>query len=250
MTRVFGQLFEDGRDGHLIIKPSKSFFGCSKNEKQFDVNQGSIDFELQPTPPRVQYLVAFQEAGDFTRPEFSLRWVIPALDSFDITPGAKNGAKDSAPLTPKSSVYERVQLKRVAGELTEVLSERENLESQLTQAQSRVSALEDELRAFKRTTDLVLSDRDKTIALLHEQNAPVVRTVYLDKPVPPQALKERIERLEKENLRLIELNAEYYKSVVDLYQLQLDKARNSQQELPVEAQSSPHKRLLRKLLGK
>jgi hypothetical protein len=63
-------------------------------------------------------------------------------------------------------------------------------------------------------------------------------------------LYERINRLEQENIRLLELNAEYYKSVVDLYQLQLDKARNSPQALPVGSVSSPQKRLLRKLLGK
>ena len=250
MTRVFGQLFADERDGYLIVKPSKAFFGCSKHEKQFDVIQGSIDFDLQPTPPRIQYLVAFKERGDFTSTEFTLKWVIPAIESFDITPGADNGPKEAAPSTPRASVYERVQLKRVAEELTESLSEKQNLETQLAAAEARVHHLEDELRAFKKSADLVLTDRDKTIAMLHEQNAPVVRTVYLEKPVPPEALNERIKRLEQENLRLIELNSEYYKSVVDLYQLQLDKARNSPQALPAEAQTSPQKRLLRKLLGK
>ena len=68
------------------------------------------------------------------------------------------------------------------------------------------------------------------IAQLQEQNEPIVKTVYLDKPVPPAALQERIKRLEQENLRLVDLNAEYYKSVVQLHQLQLDKARNTPQE--------------------
>jgi len=250
MTRVFGQLFADERDGYLIVKPSKAFFGCSKHEKQFDVIQGSIDFDLQPTPPRIQYLVAFKDRGDFTRPEFNLRWVIPAIESFDITPGANNTPEDTSASTPRASVYERVQLKRVAGELSESLSEKQTLENQLSAAEARVQSLEAELRAFKRSTDLVLTERDKTIAILNEQHEPVVRTVYLEKPVPPEALNERIKRLEQENLRLIELNSEYYKSVVDLYQLQLDKARNSPQALPAEAQTSPQKRLLRKLLGK
>ena len=250
MTRVFGQLFSDGREGHLIIKPTKAFFGCRKHEKQFDVSQGSIDFDLQPTPPRIHYLVAFKEPGDYTNPEFTLKWVIPSVESFDVTPGANNAPPQAAPSTPRPSVYERVQLKRVAGELTESLSDNDELAEKLAQAEARVYQLESELRAFKRTADLVLSDRDETIAQLHEQNAPVVKTVYLDKPVPPKALHERIKRLEQENLRLVELNAEYYKSVVELYQLQLDKARNTPPALPAESTSSPQQRLLRKLLGK
>jgi|TARA_Y100000289_G_scaffold64494_1_gene76466 hypothetical protein len=250
MTRVFGQLFADGRDGHLIVKPSKAFFGCSKHERQFDVSQGAIDFELQPTPPRIHYLIAFKDRGDFTRPEFTLKWVIPSLASYDVSPGANNTPEKTAPASPKPTVYERVQLKRVAGELIESLSDNEILENRLSQAQERVSDLENELSAYRRSTDLVLSERDKTIAQLHEQNAPVVKTVYLDKPVPPKALHERIQRLEQENKRLIELNAEYYKSVVELYQLQLDKARNTPPALPAESTSSPQQRLLRKLLGK
>ena len=249
MTRVFGQLFDDGRDGILCVKPSKPFFGCDRDEQHINVVDGAIDCDLLPTPRGVTYLVGFKKTGDTRRTNYTLRWLIPDTDEVDVTPGAKKASAQPA-VTQTSSLYERVQLKRVAGDLTESLSQKQELAAKLSEAEKRVHQLEDELREFKKTADIVLADRDEAIAQLSEKNAPVVKTVYLDKPVPPKALHDRIHRLEQENLRLIELNSEYYKSVVDLYQLQLDKARNSPQVLPVEDQSSPQKRLLRKLLGK
>lgn len=249
MTRVHGLLFEDHRNGILAIQPSVPFFGCQRYEQHYDVVDGAVDFDLLPTPAGVFYNVGFKSLGDTRRTDFTLRWTIPNQSKIDITPNAEQTANESTPAV-RANVYERVQLKRVADELSETLEDNSELTTQLSQAEARVQQLEDELRAFKRSTTLVLSERDETIATLNEQTAPVVKTVYLDKPVPPAALYERIKRLEQENLRLIELNAEYYKSVVALYQLQLDKARNSPQALPVEVPNSPHQRLLRKLLGK
>ena len=250
MTRVHGKLFSDGRSGVLAIKPSRPFFGVSRDERHFEVVEGRIDINLDPTPAGIHYQLGYKATGDVRRTDFTLKWRIPVCESFDVTPGADNSIKSSKQAAPTSSVYERVQLKRVSGELNETLVSNEQLTSQLTAAELRVKQLEDELRAYRRTADLILSDRDETIAQLQEQNAPVVRTVYRDKPVPPEALHERIKRLEQENIRLVELNSEYYKSVVELYQLQLDKARNSPQAQPVDANSSPQQRLLRKLLGK
>lgn len=249
MTKIIGKLFDDGRDGVLIIKPSKPFFGCSKHEKRYPINNGTVDIELLPTPAGIHYLISFKAPGDFSRTDFTLRWRVPDQAAVDITPTSSIHSEGSAPKTGPS-IYERVQLKRVAGELTDTLNQKDDLNQKLLQAEARVQQLQNELQSFRRSTDSVLANRDKTIAQLQEQNTPTVNTVYLDKPVPPAALYERINRLEQENIRLLELNSEYYKSVVDLYQLQLDKARNSPQALPVGSVSSPQKRLLRKLLGK
>lgn len=249
MTRVFGLLFEDGRDGILAIKPSKPFFGCQGDEQHFDVVNGAIDCNLLPTPNGISYLVGFKGVGDSRRTNYTLHWHIPNQPEIDITPDSKKSTASTE--EPQSvSVYERVQLKRITGELNESLEDKQVITSQLEAAEARVKQLEEELQSFKSSTDIALKGRDAIIAQLNEQNEPEIKTVYLEKPVPPAALYERIQRLEQENLRLIELNSEYYKSVVDLYQLQLSKARNTPQSLPVEAQSSPQKRLLRKLLGK
>ena len=250
MTRVFGHLFSDDRSGILAVQPSKPFFGCGRHERHFEVIDGAIDLILDPTPAGVHYMVGYKQDGDTRRTDFTIKWRVPNTPEFDVSPGADNSIKPPNQVLQSSTVYERVQLKRVAGELSETLVSNQQLRSQLATAELRVKQLEDELRAYQRTADLVLSDRDETISQLQEQTAPVVRTVYRDKPVPPEALYERLKRLEQENMRLVELNSEYYKSVVELYQLQLDKARSGPQEQPVDQNSSPQQRLLRKLLGK
>ena len=249
MTRIHGKLFNDGREGILAVKPSEPFFGVSRDERYYPVEEGAVDFELLPNPPGTFYFIGFKEQGDTRQTDFTLKWRVPKTGEYDVTPGV-TAKKEVSPSASSPSVYERVQLKRVANELSETLQTSSELSSKLADAERRVHQLEDELRAYKRTADLVLSDRDEMIAQLHEQNEPIVKTVYLDKPVPPEALIKRIKRLERENLRLLDLNAEYYKSVVELHQLQLDKARNSPQAPLVEANSTPQKRLLRKLLGK
>ena len=249
MTRIHGKLFNDGREGILAVRPSEPFFGVSRDERFYPIAEGAVDFELLPNPPGTFYFIGFKEQGDVRQTDFTLKWKVPKTEEYDVTTGVA-AKKEAAPAVSSPSVYERVQLKRVASELSETLQTSSELSSKLVDAERRIHQLEDELRAYKRTADLVLSDRDEVIAQLQENQEPVVKTVYIDKPVPPEALNERIKRLERENLRLLDLNAEYYKSVVELHQLQLDKARNSPQALPVEANNSPQKRLLRKLLGK
>ena len=249
MTRVYGKLFSDGRSGLLVVKPSQPFFGVGRHERHYDITEGSIDINIDPTPSGVYYLVAYKQKGDIRKTDFTLKWRVPATDSFDVTPGSDNSVKKPARLA-SATIYERVQLKRVAQELGDSMESNDELEVQLEQAQARIEQLESELRGYRNSTDAVLADRDELIAQLQEQNEPIVKTVYLDKPVPPEALQERIKRLEQENLRLIDLNAEYYKSVVQLHQLQLDKARNTPQEPSVDTSSSPQQRLLRKILGK
>ena len=249
MTRVHGKLFSDDRDGVLVVKPSQPFFGVGRHERQYEVKNGEIDLNLDPTPAGIFYQVGYKMDGDIRRTDFTLKWRVPATESFDVTPGSDNSVKK--PARPASAtIYERVQLKRVAQELGDSMESNDELEVQLEQAQARIDQLESELRGYRNSTDAVLADRDELIAQLQERNEPIVKTVYLDKPVPPAALQERVKRLEQENLRLVDLNAEYYKSVVQLHQLQLDKARNTPQEPSVDTSSSPQQRLLRKILGK
>ena len=249
MTRVHGKLFSDDRDGVLVVKPSQPFFGVGRHERQYEVKNGEIDLNLDPTPAGIFYQVGYKMDGDIRRTDFTLKWRVPATESFDVTPGSDNSVKK--PARPASAtIYERVQLKRVAQELGDSMESNDELEVQLEQAHARIEQLESELRGYRNSTDAVLADRDELIAQLQEQNEPIVKTVYLDKPVPPAALQKRVKRLEQENLRLVDLNAEYYKSVVQLHQLQLDKARNTPQEPSVDTSSSPQQRLLRKILGK
>jgi len=144
-----------------------------------------------------------------------------------------------------------VQLKRIAGELNESLEDKEEITSQLEAAEARVKQLEEELQSFRRSTDIALRGRDATIAQLNEQNTPEIKTVYLEKPVPPKALHDRIKRLEQENKRLIELNAEYYKSVVDLHQLKLNRAQSLPSPGPITTpEDSPRQRLINKLIDR
>ena len=249
MTRIHGRLFDDGRDGILAVKPSAPFFGVSRDERFYPVNGGAIDIELLPTPPGVFYFVGYKDQGDVHQTAFTLRWRVPKSGDMDVTPGATTEKQPASSIT-SATVYERVQLKRVSDNLSEVLAANEGLNTQLATAQARIDQLEAEMRNYKSTTDSVLSKRDQTIAQLQETLVPEVQTVYVDRPVPPELLEERVKRLEQENIRLSEVNAEYYKSVVELHQLKLDRAHNTTQA-PVEgADSSPQKRLLRKLLGK
>ena len=250
MTRVHGKLFSDNRNGVLVVKPSAPFFGVSRDERIYPVTQGSIDISLDPTPTGVHYLIGYKQDGDIRRTDYTLRWRVPAIDSFDVTPGAANAKKVDQAAEPKASVYERVQLKRVATDLTDTLQDNQQLSTDLVEANLRIKQLQDELRGYKKTSELVLSQRDHTIAQLSEFSEPVINTVYLEKPVPPAALQSRVYRLESEIKRLLELNAQYYKSVVQLHQLQLDKARSNPEEPQLGATNTPQSRLLRKLLGK
>lgn len=250
MTRVHGKLFSDQRTGVLAVKPSAPFFGVSRDERLFPVTEGSIDIALDPTPAGVHYLIGYKQDGDIRRTDYTLRWRVPSVDSFDVTPGADNAKKAVEAKAPQASVYERVQLKRVSSDLSDTLEDNNQLSTDLVEANLRIKQLQDELRGFKRTSELVLSQRDQTIAQLSEFSEPVINTVYLEKPVPPAALQSRVYRLESEIKRLLELNAQYYKSVVQLHQLQLDKARTNPEEPQLGATNTPQSRLLRKLLGK
>ena len=248
MTRVHGKLFSDGRDGLLVVKPSKPFFGVSRDERHFDILDGSIDINLDPTPNGVYYLIAFKRKGDIRKTDFSLQWRIPDLEEYDVTPGASQ-SKNVSSESINATIYERVLLRRTASELGTALDEQARLEASLLDAQTRIVTLENQLRDYQSAAEEALISRDRTIAQMAEQNAPEIQKIYIDRPVPPAPLEARIKRLEAENIRLTSLNAEYYKSVVKLHQLQLDKARNTPPPVTVEQGNSPQQRLRRKLLG-
>ena len=249
MTRVHGKLFSDERDGLLVVKPSQPFFGVTRDELHFDVTDGAIDLNLDPTPPGIHYLVAFKQRGDIRRTDFTLKWRIPDRSEFDVTPGSANNSRPAESNVESASVFERVQLRRAASELGDALDKQSQLEASLVAALAKIRTLETQFRELQNTSEAALVSRDRTIARLSEANAPSVQTIYVDRPVPPELLNERLKRLEAENIRLSELNQEYYKSVVQLHQLQLDKARITPQILPVDQGGSTKQRLLRKLIG-
>ncbi len=248
MTRVFGKLFDDGRDGVLVIKPSQAFFGTSKNEKSYKVSQGSIDFELQPTPVGIQYLVAFKEPGDFTKTEFTLRWRIPPIESLDITP--KPAAQPDS--QPSSSVSgDQVQLKRLATELSLALKQITELKQELNQAQQSLSQVSSKFDSYKHSSEKSLTSRDAVISQLQNTNKPEIKTVIKEVPVAPKPLSARILFLEQEVLRLEELNTLYYEDVIELHQLKLDRAQSLPSTGVISTpEDSPRQRLINKLFNR
>jgi len=248
MTKVYGKLFEDGRDGFLIIKPSKPFFGCSKHEKRFPVSEGSVDIELTPTPPGIQYLVAFKDPGDFSRTEFTLKWRVPAVDQLDVSP-AKPKVKDPTPAP--GSISDQVQLKRLATELASSLQQVATLQQELRQTQSRLDDVTSKFDTYKLSAELSLSSRDAAITSLKDSSEPEIRTVYKSVPVPAAPLKQRISFLEDELDRLNKINNEYYQSVVELHQLKLDRAQSLPSPGPISSpEDTPRQRLINKLFNR
>ena len=100
MTRVYGKLFSDERDGLLVVKPSQPFFGVTRDELHFDVTDGAIDLNLDPTPSGIHYLVAFKQRGDIRKTDFTLKWRIPDRPEFDVTPGSANNSQPAESIPP------------------------------------------------------------------------------------------------------------------------------------------------------
>jgi len=248
MTRVFGKLFTDERDGSLVVKPTKAFFGVSKHEKIFPVNQGSIDFELLPTPPGIHYLVGFKDPGDFTITDFTLQWRIPAVEEIDISP--KKSVQPPAGESV-SNTSQQVHVKRLATELSEALKEVSDLKHQLNQTQRSLADVTSRFDSYKSATSNSLSSRDATISKLSEAVKPETRTVYKEVAVPAAPLKQRIIFLEGELERLNNLNREYYESVVELHQLKLDRAQSLPSPGEINTpEDSPRQRLINKLFSR
>ena len=248
MTKVIGTLFEDGRDGFLIVKPSQPFFGCAKHEKRYTVSGGSINIELAPTPPGIQYLVGFKEEGDFTRTEFTLRWRVPAVEEIDVSPKQEPKQSDSP---PTSSVAEQVQIKRLATQLAETLKQVAELEHQLGQSQRRLDDVTSQFNAYKVSSVESLSTRDSIISQLRNENQPEIQTVVKEVPVPDAPLTARIKFLEQQLKELEDVNATYYKDVIELHQLKLDRAQSLPSPGPISLpEDNPRQRLFNKLLNR
>lgn len=246
MTRVFGQLFEDGRNGLLVIKPSQPFFGCDRHDSSYPVVDGYIDIELQPTPAGICYLVGFKKKGDYRRTDFTLKWRVQNVPEVDISPAKKDTS------TPKqqSERSELVQVKRLASELSASMEQVATLEAQLKSAHKQLAEISTKFEAYKATTEQSLVERDLTITELQVDKEPQVHTIVKEVPVPPERLQSRIKFLESELRRTQELNAQYYLSVLELHQLKLDKAQTISSIPAPQVEDSPRQRLLNKLLAK
>ena len=247
MTLITGKLFEDGRSGFLVIKPSKPFFGCSKQEKVFPVNDGEVSFEVTPTPPGHEYMVGFKEPGDQTRTEYTLKWRIPNEDVIDITPKKKVIPTDTQ---VTKATTDRVHVKRLTTELAVALQKSSELQEQLNQSKLEYRQLQDKFEAHKQSVDKALVSRDLVISSLEDAVTPEVRTVYKEVSVPSAPLKSRITYLEAELDRLNSLNKEYYESVVELHQLKLDRAHSLPSPGPISApDDTPRQRLINKIIN-
>lgn len=246
MTRVFGQLFPDGRDGVLVVKPTKPFFGCDRHDAAYPVVDGCIDIELQPTPAGIFYLVGFKNKGDYRRTDFTLKWRVQNVPEVDISP--RKSEATTAPV--QSDRSELVQVKRLASELSASMQQVASLEAQLNTAHRQLAEVSTKFEAYKAAAEQSLVERDLTITDLQADKQPQVHTVIKEVPVPPERLQERIKFLEAELLRTQELNAQYYESVLELYQLKLDKAQTISSIPDPVIEDTPRQRLLNKLLAR
>jgi hypothetical protein len=245
MTRVHGRLFGDGRDGVLVVKPSKPFFGADKYERHYPVTGGSIDIELTPTPRGVFYNVGFKEDGDLRDTPYTLQWRIPSTDEIDITPGAQE-AKPAT--TSNKSSHTEISNRRLTSELAEALQRNEELQDRIDRLSERNDQLNQRVSDIERSTEVALRIRDRELEELREATAPQEKTVFLRVPVLPGPLQERITRLEAENQRLAALNDTYYQAVLELNQLKLDRAQTVHLPQTVEEiPDNPRARLIQKL---
>jgi hypothetical protein len=250
MARVFGQLFDDGRDGVLVLKPSAHFFGADRDERHFDVINGSIDIELSPTPPGIYYNVGFQKHGDLRDPVYTLKWQVPrTATEIDISPKVAALPDSQSGSTPDTN--SEVQIRRLAHELAAESNGRRSLEEKLSFAEQRVLELEEKIIRLEKATEVALSVRDAELAALRQAHMPETRTIYVDVPVPPKPLKERISFLEAEVTRLMALNDSYYTAVLELNQLKLERAQTINLPQNVEeVPDTPRQRLIQKLTAK
>ncbi len=247
MTRVFGQLFADGRNGILAIKASKPFFGGSRDEQHYEVVGGSVDFDITATPRGVFYNVGFKDAGDTRATAFTLKWTIPPTGSVDV--GPKQGIEVSSS-TEQAHSFNQVQVKRLASELSSALDAAKSLELEIADTKQKEALLRQKFDQHKRDSALILSQRDQRISYLSMVQAPKVKTIYKDVPVAPKALEDRILHLEQQNQNLQKLNDTYYQAYLELYQLKLERA----QSVPIPSTvtgipGSPRQRLINKLLA-
>lgn len=245
MTRVFGQLFDDKRNGVLALKASKAFFGSSRDEQHFEVVDGAVDFDLASTPRGVFYNVGFKEFGDTRATPFTLKWSIPPTGAVNV---GSDKAESSAPAT--TPPVNGVQVKRLASELSTALELAKTQEREIADIQQREMLLKQKFDQHKRDIEQVLLQRDQHISRLSTVQAPKIKTVYKQVPVAPKALEERIINLERENKRLQALSDTYYQAYLELHQLKLERAQSAPVPNTVTGISgSPRQRLINKLLA-
>ena len=246
MTRVFGQLFDDKRNGILALKASKAFFGSSRDEQHFEVVEGAVDFDIAATPRSVFYNVGFKELGDTRATPFTLKWTVPPTGSVNV---GSDKAESNASVVPTPPVN-GVQVKRLASELSTALELAKSQEREIADIQQREKLLRQKFDQHKRDIEQVLLQRDQHISRLSMVQTPKIKTVYKQVPVAPKALEERIINLERENKRLQALCDTYYQAYLELHQLKLDRAQSAPVPNTVTGISgSPRQRLINKLLA-
>lgn len=249
MTRVFGQLFPDNRNGILAICPTKPFFGCSRDERHFPVKDGAIDIELLPTPSGVTYKVGFKEEGDTRRTDYTLNWRIPFNGQVNITPKLEDKPKSEEQHAGR--VSDLVQIRRLASELEVAISSTEEEKAKNVELQRQLQLAETKISELISSAEINSKAKDRIIAELQAARQPVIKTVIQKVLAPNQPLIDRVKRLEADVQRLTDLNETYYQSFVELHQLKLERAK-SQAPAPIveEFPSSPQERLFRKLTAK
>ena len=222
MTRVYGQLFDDGRAGNLVIKPSKPFFGVARHEQIYSVTDGRIDLQLTPTPPGHFYLVGFKQKGDVRRTDFTLKWRILDVSEVDIS---------SKKSEPKSKPLFNNQSKVLINSL---LVKTKELEATLIEKDRQISGLSASLSLSKRDNeslskllDQAIVSREQALKELADHTEPVLKTEIKYEPIADETLLERIALLEERLTAVVEQNNKLESTIAQLHQLQLKHGRSA-----------------------
>lgn len=223
MTRVYGQLFNDGRAGNLVIKPSKPFFGVARHEQIYPVTDGLIDLQLTPTPPGHFYLVGFKQSGDVRRTDFTLKWRIPDVSEVDIS------SKKSEPKSRPSSTNNQSKVL-----INSLLVKTKELEATLIEKDRQISGLSASLSLSKRDNeslskllDQAIVSREQALKELADHTEPVLKTEIRYEPIADESLLERIGLLEERLTALVEQNNKLESTIAQLHQLQLKHGRSA-----------------------
>ena len=223
MTRVYGQLFKDGRAGNLVLKPSRPFFGVPRHEQIFPVTDGHIDLQLTPTPPGHFYLVGFKQKGDVRRTDFTLKWRIPDVSEVDIS------SNKSEPKSRSSAHNNQAQV--LINTLNNKIKE---LEDKISEKDQQISGLSDSLSLSKRDNeslskllDQAVVSREKALKELADHTEPLVKTEIQYEPLADDSLLERIGLLEERLKIVVEQNNKLESTIAQLHQLQLKHGKSA-----------------------
>lgn len=250
MTRVYGQLFEDGRDGFLIVKPSKPFFGVSRHERRYPIIKGHIDIKLQPTPSGVFYNLGYKSQGDITHTDFTLRLRVPQALEIDISPSKPQEPRSRS--SEQSSVKTQTQVKRLASDLHKANKTINDKEKEILILQDSVKAVQSELTELKTRAASQLETSVEELREARSQNAPKEVLVEKEVPIADEKLKRRIAALESRLSEMSDLNQLYYLSVLELNEIKLERARTAEEPSTPAVQerpTNPRSILLEKIRG-